>query len=150
MEKVMSGIHRKPQAKIKKRRARALRDERRESGLAADKWVRIMCDFSADGVWARTGGAAMPEDLPVSVGLHKRIRAWQDWYERHARPDPEFSSAPPGFGIDAFSSEGLAIAKAVKAELPDWTVVYHDEARAEPQYREPYVELPRSCYEYEV
>jgi hypothetical protein len=29
-----------------------------------------------------------------------------------------------------FSREGLSIAKAVKAELPGWTVVYCDEALA--------------------
>jgi len=32
--------------------------------------------------------------------------------------------------LDAFAAEGRAIARAVKAELPDWSIVYFDEAAA--------------------
>jgi hypothetical protein len=32
--------------------------------------------------------------------------------------------------LDAFAAEGRAIARMVKAELPDWSVVYFDEAAA--------------------
>ena len=32
--------------------------------------------------------------------------------------------------LDAFASEGRAIAQAVKKELPDWSIVYFDEAAA--------------------
>jgi hypothetical protein len=135
-------IQQLPGTKKEKRRPREV------SGLVANKWVRIMCDYSADGVWARNGGGAMLEDLPVSADLRARIRAWQDWYEKYSYPD--FSNAPLGFDIDAFSIEGLAIANAVKAELPDWTVVYHDEAKAAPRYRPPYTDVPRAHYQYEV
>ncbi len=43
--------------------------------LAEDKWVRVMCDFSADSIWARDGTAADFEELPVSAGLQQRLRA---------------------------------------------------------------------------
>jgi hypothetical protein len=32
--------------------------------------------------------------------------------------------------LDTFAAEGCAIARAVKAELPGWSVVYFDEAAA--------------------
>ena len=117
--------------------------------LSDDKWVRIMCDYCADGVWAKSGGAALPEDLPVSEVLRNRIRSWQAWYEESAGQDD-------GSWVDlaAFAEEGEAIARAVKAELPDWTVIYHNEAKLEDVFKLRRVfgrvEVPRSHFEYEV
>jgi hypothetical protein len=87
------------------------------------KAVRIMCDWYADGVWSVPGYGSMA-DFRVSPELWARIQAWQDWYHQH---DP--SAFPdPNFDVEAFTIEGLQIAVAVKTELPDWTVVYSDEA----------------------
>lgn len=111
-----------------------------------DKWVRVMCDFAADGLWAKSGGSVGPEDLPVSDDIKARLRKWQDYFERHNQ-----SYLPPGerdteFDVVAFSAEGLAIAKAIKAALPDWTVVYFDESRC--TYGD--ADQRREEYEYEV
>jgi hypothetical protein len=48
---------------------------------------------------------------------------WQAVYDAHDEED-----GPP---LDAasFAAEGLEIARAVKRQLPDWTVVYHDEKK---------------------
>ena len=38
--------------------------------------------------------------------------------------------AAPKLDVARFADEGLAIALSLKAALPDWTVVYHDESKA--------------------
>jgi hypothetical protein len=59
---------------------------------------------------------------------------------------PASTGAPGGFqksieteiDLDAFDAEGRAIARAVKTELPDWSIVYFDEAEAaRPKYEGP-------------
>jgi hypothetical protein len=126
-----------------------------------DRWVRVMADILADGVWDVSGCGRSCEELPISAALVARIRAWQEWHDRFndevERDDgDETVESPPGWDIGAFAAEGLDLAKALKAELgPDWTVVYHDEAaarRSEPRcaypWGEPYV--PRGDFEYAV
>lgn len=116
--------------------------------LADDKWVRIMCDYSADGVWAKNGGAAMLSSLPVSPDLLGRIRRWQDWFETSPIDDSGWPD------IDAFCEEGEEIARVVKAALPDWTVVYFHEAKYEAVWKglscKERKNVPRDRYEYEI
>lgn len=92
-----------------------------------DRWVRVMCDYGAGGLWVKSGEAIWPIDLPVSNETRDRLAKWQDWFEE-CPPD----GRPSQFDVVAFSAEGLAIAKAIKAELPHWTVIYHDESRRGP------------------
>lgn len=95
--------------------------------VVADRWVRVMGDHSAWGVWERPGGAITPEYLPIPIELMQRIHRWQDDYERVF--DPHDMAATDPEARRCFSEEGLAIAVAVKRHLPDWTVVYFDEHR---------------------
>ena len=101
----------------------------------ADRWVRVMADYMQDGIWERSGLAGDPADLPVSKALAERIAAWQTRFDREAGME--------GFDAAGFAAEGLAVARAVKAELPGWTVVYYDQARAQAQ-------KPGEPFEYEV
>jgi hypothetical protein len=117
-------------------------NEPEEGTLAADRWVRIMADYCADGVWARDGCGGCADELPVDPALIARIRAWQEWYDTKAA---DFESPSP-FDVKAFAAEGLAIARAVKAALPDWTVMYFDEA-ALPANLEG---VARHVFEYEI
>jgi hypothetical protein len=55
------------------------------------------------------------------------------------------SSAPPR-PTRTPPAEGLAIAHAIKADLPGWTVVHHDEAAAQRAGRD----APRRVFEYAV
>ncbi|MBP7000023.1 hypothetical protein [Amaricoccus sp.] len=105
---------------------RATPDE--ESTLVRDKWVHIFCDYSADGVWEKDGGACCAEELPVSPELIERIRAWQMVYETNEiyRGVTEWEHE------EQFCREGREIAHAVKAALPDWTVIYLDEGERPP------------------
>ncbi len=98
--------------------------------LQKAKWVRIMCDFSADGVWDRQGRAEDCDSLPVSEHLKEMIKGWQEWHEfsddEMGNPDYQYF-----WDVKAFSVMGLCIARKVKTELPDWTVVYFDMEKAE-------------------
>jgi hypothetical protein len=108
------------------------------------KAVRIMCDWCADGVWSVPGYP--PEsfaDFRVSPELWARIQAWQNWYHQQ-NPSLDID---PDFDLDGFTAEGLLIARAVKAELPDWTIVYHDEALG--NYTLWWRHHPRVCH-YEI
>lgn len=115
-----------------------------ENTLVAHRWVRIMCDYCADGVWDRDGAGCMLHDLPASPGLLERIREWQNLYERKDCDDLVIEWEH----CHRFSEEGLAIARAVKAELPDWTVVYYDETAGEEAAKT--AEAPRAVFEYEI
>lgn len=104
---------------------RQLRKPDPDAALTDDCWVRIMCDCGAEGVWNRAGTCVDLEELPVDDALRRRIRDWQEVYDAHDDVD-----GPP-LDVGPFAAEGLAIARAVKAQLPDWTVVYYDEAKIE-------------------
>jgi hypothetical protein len=97
------------------------------------KAVRFMCDFCADGVWSAPSiPNSTMEGFRVSDTLWQRIQDWQRWYESH---DPTCGGGLVGddtkFDFAGFIAEGYAIARAVKAELPDWIVLYSDEALLE-------------------
>jgi hypothetical protein len=107
--------------------------------LAEEKWVRIMADFCAEAVWDKDGKSDSLDSLPVSAELRFMLAAWQDYFdENFDHNDSESSSM-----VDEFSRDGLALAKKVKQELPDWTVVYFDEAKAR-------ASEDQSFYQYEI
>jgi hypothetical protein len=112
-----------------------------DNELVAHKWVRLLADTSAHGVWSKDGYCCRAEDLPVSSGLIDRIQHWQNWYDAYENEWGLFKG-----DVEAFAVEGLALAKAVKAALPDWTVVYWDAAASERAGKD----AERRVYEYEV
>jgi hypothetical protein len=102
-----------------------------------------MCDFGADGLWAKNGCAVHPDELPVTEAIKTRLALWQGSYEaRELHSGGRFDPLPPGF-----ADEGRAIAAAIKGELPDWTVIYFDEDRC--RYEDGGAQ-PRSEFEYEI
>ena len=105
------------------------------------KWVRIMCDFAADGVWNIAGESICADSLPVDDALLDRIGRWQLNYDERA---DEADSPTPSFDLQAHDAEGLAIAHAVKAQLPEWTVIFFEEAKARS------ATARRSNFEYEI
>ncbi|MDO9709847.1 hypothetical protein [Paracraurococcus lichenis] len=111
--------------------------------LAEARWVRIMVDYCADGVWHPDGCAGHAEELPVDAGLIARIRRWQEWYDTESKDYLPPEERTGQFDLAAFAAEGLAIARAVKAALPDWTVIYFDEAACR-------LDAPRESFEYEI
>ena len=104
------------------------------------RWVRVMADYSSDGLWAFDGAMMLREDLPISPLLAARHERWCDRYE-----SDDYERDDDAFDVAEFAAEGLEIARAIKDELPDWTVVYFDVEKC--NYDE---EQPRADFEYEV
>lgn len=92
----------------------------------SDRYVKLMADYSSDGVWHRSGAMMDRTSLPISEGLHRLIFDWCVWYE-----DSEFWREPDErkfeFDTPAFNARGELIARLLKMELPDWTVEYRPE-----------------------
>jgi hypothetical protein len=74
---------------------------------------------------------------------------WNDEYEACCRPVDYEDVSGMRFDFVAFAAKGLEIAKAVKRELPGWTVTYWDEALDWYLAREPRSYDPARA-EYEI
>ena len=80
-----------------------------------------MADYGAAGVWDHDGMPLDPARLPISAKLRARLARWCGRFQESFETEID---------LNAFAAEGRAIACAVKAELPDWSIVYFDEAEA--------------------
>lgn len=96
------------------------------NSLTSLKWVRIMCDFSATGVWDKDGCSCALEELPVTPIVKIMIEGWQAWYECSIG-----CAETKWFDPKAHAAFGLFVARLVKSDLPEWTVIYFDESSAE-------------------
>lgn len=74
--------------------------------------------------------------------MRARLREWQAWYDRQEPDRPEVDRT----WLHDFAEEGRRIARAIKAELPEWTVVCFDEEAA--HGRPP--DAPPGTFEYEI
>lgn len=101
-------------------------ESEREPSLADEKWARIAAECGDTCVWHRDGGGTCAEELPINPGLIAALDGWCAWYgcdcedfmPPHAR-DPALR-----FDAGAHREVGLILARAVKAQLPDWTIVF--------------------------
>lgn len=89
--------------------------------------VRILADYDSPGYQLLDDAARALGDLPVSDGLRRRLAAWVERFERDCRPPAFEDVSGASFDFVAFAAEGQAIARAVKRELPGWTVRYWDD-----------------------
>jgi hypothetical protein len=112
-----------------------LRDEPDE--YFPGRWVRFMFDHCSSCLWDRADCGSTIEGLPIPAALSQELEAeidilrdaWEDWDFNDGRP-AELSPAHLAQRM-AFAAAGLAIARKLKAALPeDWTVVYFDIDRA--------------------
>lgn len=111
------------------------------------KWVRVMADYSSDGLWHHDGTMMERDELPISAELQARHEQWCHWYEKSEGPSSKHGSEPSKtFDYAGFSKEGKEIARAIKMELPDWTVIYFDEEAA----LSTVLKIVREDYEYEI
>lgn len=88
---------------------------------ASAGYVLVMADYGSDGVWGEGGRWIEPGALPISPGLRAALAAWSRRYGG-------IEAGDEAAWVEAFSAEGLDLARRLKEELPDWDVVYHDEA----------------------
>jgi hypothetical protein len=83
--------------------------------------LHLMADYGSAGVCDHDGNPLDPSKLPLSDKLRARLARWCARFEKSFETEID---------LDAFAPEGRAIARAVKAELPDWSIIYFDEADA--------------------
>ncbi|WEK44739.1 MAG: hypothetical protein P0Y64_08140 [Candidatus Sphingomonas colombiensis] len=86
-----------------------------------DNFVRVDCDFMADGLWTRGGSALEPEALGLSPALCLALRAWQAHYEELGW---QVEHEEPRFLFDLHDRIGRQIADLVRGERPDLHIVY--------------------------
>lgn len=97
------------------------------------KWVRVMGDYGSSGIWHWEGYEMDPDDLPVPDDLKAKLADWALRY--FSWTDSWHDGASDNFAriqdddreLRIYSDEGLAIARAIKGALQEWTVVYFDE-----------------------
>ncbi len=122
------------------------------NALKRDRWVLVMGEFGSEGIWEKDGCEGAVENLPVSKDLQQRLYNWNLKYDaiQWAHDEPEVEpDEPPDWR--EFSAQGLALAKEVKAALPDWTVMYFDEEKSADRHSSGgYGEKPTKYYRYEI
>jgi hypothetical protein len=87
--------------------------------MTAESFVRVDCDYGADGLWSERGAAIGPESLGLSPALCVALQAWQLHYD-------DILPAMSRNAFDAAGHEaiGRRIAALVQQERPDLRVVY--------------------------
>jgi hypothetical protein len=93
--------------------------------------LRLMADYGSAGVRDHDGAPLDPARLPLSPKLRARLARWCALFQRSFEGEID---------LDAFA-EGCAIARAVKAELTTWSIVYFDEAAVCAKYQDAPVEF---------
>lgn len=112
--------------------------------LPPDKYLTMGGDLT-NCLWDSTGDLLFYEDLPITDALKVRLKAWENWASDYEDFLPREKRAP--FDLKGFTASGLDIARALKTELPDWTIIYCDEFKW--QYQNELGLTPAEC-EYEV
>jgi hypothetical protein len=91
--------------------------------------LHLMADYGSTGLWDDHGRPLDPSKLPVSSELRERLARWSTQFQ---------ASFQTKINLRAFAAEGRAIARAMKSELPEWSIVYFDEeAAARADYQGP-------------
>ena len=86
-------------------------------------WVRIFAHDQSYGLWDADNGPIDPDTMPISQDLRRLIDEWITLYWERLEP-------MPGRQRLNFRPGGLYVAWALKTELPDWTVLFCDQASA--------------------
>lgn len=86
---------------------------------AKEKWVRLECDYYSSGLWDNTGCNVRFRGVPVSADTAFELGAWQAAFDLLDEGERgEFDRA-------RHSDHGLYIARLVKEDLPEWTVMFN-------------------------
>jgi len=101
-----------------------------------EKWIQLSPAFSNDGLRGKDGKAIAPAALPISDELRERLAAWCMRLSDALADETTTGMARTPAGrerawtlIDALDKDGFAIARALKAEMPAWTVYCYDAAK---------------------
>lgn len=90
------------------------------------KILRMFAEYGLDCLWDETGDQLwLDEELKLPPAIVARFKAWNEWSDELESYLPSsHRTADPPFPLEAFNTEGRAIAALIQSELPDWTVVY--------------------------
>lgn len=89
----------------------------------------VMARGSVDGLWRAAGGPVSAAALDLPIDLVDRLAQWSRAFTTAIKDedDPQRLAV-----LTTFSTEGLAIARAVQAALGDaYEILYFDEAKLE-------------------
>lgn len=97
-----------------------------EPCLADEKWARIAAEYGDTCVWYRDGVGTSTEELPINPGLIAALDGWCAWYGCDCEDSIPPHARDPSLRFDAKAHRevGLILARAVKAQLPDWTIIF--------------------------
>lgn len=89
-------------------------------------FVKLMADYSSDGVWASSGAMMNRDSLPIGQDLKDAIERWcLDYESSQFYLPPEERTVD--FDVASFNARGEELAKQLSRELPGWTVVHFPE-----------------------
>jgi hypothetical protein len=107
------------------------------------KYIKIMADYSSDGVWDEHGVMLDVDELGLPDDLFDRHYRWRQWFETALDNDD--------WGCEGFAEEGRKIAIEFKKFFgPDVTIVYFDEFRLENLIEQDQPREDRRVFEYEI
>jgi hypothetical protein len=93
--------------------------------LADEKWARIAAEYGGTCVWYQNGVGTGIDELPITPGLRDALQGWGNWYDDCEDFMPKHLRDPALRFNDVLHREvGIALAKAVKEQLPDWTIMF--------------------------
>ena len=104
------------------------RDDKGWTDPNGQPFVALRLDHASGCVWYHDGSSGEPASLPLDPALVARIERWTESYfvwDRDNNPAGPVPECLPNFPFETFDREGEAIAAAVRAALPGWTVVHH-------------------------
>lgn len=99
-----------------------------QGGGTAVARIRIVADYCSAGYQLGDEDTRRMGAPPLSAALAQRLADWNARFEDRCHPLDYEDLTGSRFDFVAFSAEGLELARAVKRELPGWTVTYWDEA----------------------
>lgn len=98
---------------------------------ASSKRIKVMCDYSTYPLWAMDEGLMgdfAPQDLGVSDALSVDLWTWANEFDASLNPDDPANSRWSADRYKQHVTEGIALARRIKGELPDREVFVHDES----------------------
>ena len=93
-----------------------------EAAFLRHKCVRIMTEYAADPIWNKKGRCVPTDWLPVEPALIEALDEREREFDQAEPPPYDLRTT---FDSSGHWDRGLKLAHRVKAQLPDWTVIYH-------------------------
>lgn len=91
-----------------------------------DKYLKIMADYSATGLWDRFGMEIRFEEVPeLPFWWVPKFKEWTEWYEEN---DDWMEGSEHDFPYQEFSDAGRELTQKLANVFVDWEIWYFDEA----------------------